>query len=233
MNMVTENLSKQPHYLGHRARIKEKFFTGNGTDITDYERLELILALAIPRKDVKPLAKELLAQFKTLSAVLQADPVQLQQISGIKFNTCYVFKLFATTAQRLTQVEISDEPILDKWEKLLDYCYVRFSQKKTEHFHLLFLNTRHQVICDEEIQKGTVDRTPIYPREILKRALILDASSVILIHNHPAGDPKPSQEDIDHTQNLKKILKTSDISIHDHLIVGKNGIFSFRQFGLL
>lgn len=232
--MTTEsNVSKPPHYLGHRARLKEKFLASSGAELTDYERLEMILTLAIPRRDVKPLAKELLAEFKTLSGVLYAEPERLQTISGIKSNTCYVFKLLTTVAERLAQIEISQAPILDKWEKLLDYCYLKFSQKKTEHFHILFLNTRNQLISDEEIQKGTVNRLPIYPREILKRSLILEASSVVLVHNHPSGDPKPSKEDIDHTQELKKILKTSDIAIHDHLIIGKNGIFSFRQFGLL
>lgn len=225
--------TKQPHYLGHRSRLKEKLIHGNGTDLSDYERLEMILALAIPRRDVKPLAKELLAEFKTLPSVLNASLEQLQNISGVKEHTYYVFKLLTTTAQRLTQIEASKEPVLDKWEKLLDYCYVRFAHKKNEYFHVLFLNGRHQIIADEELQKGTINHTPIYPREILKRALILEATGVILIHNHPSGDPKPSQEDIDQTLSLKTILKTSDIFIDDHLIIGKNGIFSFRQYGLL
>lgn len=232
--MTNDLVSNQkPHYLGHRARLKEKFLLSSGHELTDYERLEMILALAIPRKDVKPLAKQLLKEFKTLPGVLYADPEQLQEIPGIKQSSCYVFKLFTTTAQRLAQIEISQAPILNKWEKLLDYCYLKLAQEKNEHFHVLYLNTRHQLISDEEHQKGTVNHTPIYPREILKRALILEASGVILVHNHPSGDSKPSQEDIKHTRGLRDILKTSDISIHDHLIIGKNGIFSFRQFGLL
>ena len=158
---------------------------------------------------------------------------QLKAISGIKQSSCYVFKLFTTTAQRLAQIEISNAPILDKWEKLLDYCYLKLAQEKNEHFHVLFLNTRHQLISDEEHQKGTVNHTPIYPREILKRALILEASGVILVHNHPSGNVLPSKQDLLFTKRVQKCGEMMGIDVLDHLIIGCKQYFSLREEGLM
>ncbi len=224
---------EKPTYLGHRARLKQKVFDKGIQSLTDCELLELVLMLAIPRRDVKPIAKKLLAEFQSLSGVIHASPEQLKMISGIKESTALVFQTVQGVCERMAKIEINQAPVLEKWDKILDYCYVTLAQRKNECFYVLYLDTKRRLISTEEHQKGTVNHTPIYPREILKRALILEASAVILVHNHPSGNPNPSPEDIAHTQDLAKILKTSDISIHDHLIIGKNGIVSFRQFGLI
>lgn len=225
--------NEDPHYLGHRERLREKLLTKGAETLADYELLELILMTALPRKDVKPLAKMLLARFKTFAGVLNATPADLMQVKGIKETTAAILKTIVVSARRLARIEISDAPIFNTWDKVQDYCYLKLAHETTEHFHILFLNIKHQLIADEEHQHGTINHTPVYPREVLSRALTLNASSVILVHNHPSGDPKPSEGDIKITMDLQKILKMSDINIYDHLIIGKHGIYSFRYNGLL
>ena len=224
---------EQPHYLGHRERLREKLLAHGEDSLADYELLELILTIALPRKDVKPLAKELLARFKSFAGVFNASPQELMSVKGIKETTASTLKIIPAACQRLTKVEILNTPVFNSWDKIQDYCFLKLAHKKNERFHILFLNIKFHLIADEEHQHGTVNHTPVYPREILSRALALNASSLILVHNHPSGDAKPSEGDIKITESLREILRLSDIAIYDHLIIGKQGIYSFRQHGLL
>ncbi|MDR2901713.1 MAG: DNA repair protein RadC [Lactobacillales bacterium] len=225
---------EKPDYLGHRARLLDKLLK-KGTDVfEDYEFLELILTRAIPRKDVKPLAKKLIARFDSLPGVLYADPAELTRIPGIKQSTVGLFKIIVGACQRLAHFDMKKGPILNRWDKLLDYCFLTLSAEEIEHFHILYLDKRLKLILDEEHQKGTVDYTSLYPREVLKRALNLNASSIVLVHNHPSGNPEPSKEDIRTTLFLKEALLTLDIHVHDHLIIGKaKKVFSFKEKSLI
>ncbi len=220
-----------PHYLGHRERLRDKLLKCGGDSLADYELLELILTMALPRKDVKPLAKTLLNHFRSFVGVMNATPEELMQIKGIKETTAAVLKIIPASCDRLLKQEITNMPALTSWEKIQDYCFLKLAHKRNERFHILFLDTKYRLISAEEHQHGTVNHTPVYPREILSRALALNASVVILVHNHPSGDPKPSEADVKLTMELSKILKMSDITIFDHLIIGKQGIYSFRQNG--
>ncbi len=224
---------EKPHYVGHRERLREKLLVHGEDFLADYELLELILMTALPRIDVKPLAKTLLARFKNFAGVLNASPEELMSVKGIKETTAAMIKIIPAACVRLTKVEILDTPVFNSWSKIQDYCFLKLAHKKNERFHILFLNIKLHLIADEEHQHGTVNHTPVYPREILSRALALNASSLILVHNHPSGDSKPSEGDINITEELRKILKMSDISIYDHLIIGRQGIYSFRRHGLL
>lgn len=224
---------EKPHYVGHRERLREKLLVRGENSLADYELLELILMMALPRIDVKPLAKTLLTRFKNFAGVLNASPEELMTVKGIKETTAATIKIIPAACMRLTKVEILDTPVFNSWSKIQDYCFLKLAHKKNERFHILFLNIKLHLIADEEHQHGTVNHTPVYPREILSRALALNASSLILVHNHPAGDSKPSEGDIKITDELRKILKMSDISIYDHLIIGRQGIYSFRRHGLL
>lgn len=224
---------EKPHYVGHRERLREKLLVRGDDSLADYELLELILMMALPRIDVKPLAKTLLARFKNFAGVLNASPEELMSVKGIKETIAATLKIIPAACVRMTKVEIIDTPVFNSWSKIQDYCFLKLAHKKNERFHILFLNIKLHLIADEEHQHGTVNHTPVYPREILSRALALNASSLILVHNHPSGDSKPSEGDIKITEELRKILKMSDISIYDHLIIGRQGIYSFRRHGLL
>lgn len=227
------DIKEKPHYVGHRERLREKLLVRGENSLADYELLELILMMALPRIDVKPLAKTLLTRFKNFAGVLNASPEELMTVKGIKESTAATIKVIPAACTRLTKVEILDTPVFNSWSKIQDYCFLKLAHKKNERFHILFLNIKLHLIADEEHQHGTVNHTPVYPREILSRALALNASSLILVHNHPSGDSKPSEGDIKITDELRKILKMSDISIYDHLIIGRQGIYSFRRHGLL
>lgn len=222
-----------PHYFGHRERLRDKLLSHGGETLADYELLELILMMALPRCDVKPLAKTLLNRFGSFAGVMNATPEELMQIKGIKETTAAVIKTIPAACERLLKQEVSNASVLNSFDKIKDYCYLKLSHKTNERFHILFLNLKYQLITAEEHQHGTINHTPVYPREILARALALNASAVILVHNHPSGDPKPSEADIKLTDELSKILKISDITVYDHLIIGKSGIYSFRQNGLM
>ena len=224
---------EKPHFAGHRERLREKLLVRGEDSLADYELLELILMMAIPRIDVKPLAKTLLTRFKNFAGVLNASPEELMSVKGIKETAAATIKTIPASCIRLTKVEILDTPVFNSWSKIQDYCFLKLAHKKNERFHILFLNIKLHLIADEEHQHGTVNHTPVYPREILSRALALNASSLILVHNHPSGDSKPSEGEIKITDELRKILKMSDISIYDHLIIGRQGIYSFRRHGLL
>ena len=218
---------------GHRARLRERFLQTLGDGFADYELLELLLTLAIPRQDVKPLAKTLIARFKTFSGVIAAAPVDLTAVEGVKDNTLTALKLVQAAALRLMKQGVIDQPILNSWDRLLNYLAAAMKEDQNEQFRLLFLDKRNHLIADEMQQRGTVDHTPVYTREVVKRALELGATALILVHNHPSGDPTPSRADIEMTKELVRATAGVGITIHDHLIVGKSATTSFKSLGLL
>ncbi len=226
-------LKDQPHYQGHRDRLRQRFVQGGPEALPDYELLELILFMAIPRRDVKPIAKDLVARFKTLAGVLNASLEELQTVKGISETTAITLKSIRASAFRMMKQEVMAQPILNSWQRLLDYVAATMAHEKKEHFRILFMNKKNELIADEIQQTGTVDHTPAYPREIIKRALELGATALILVHNHPSGDPKPSEADIDLTYAIKAAAEPFAIVIHDHLVVSKNGTNSFKSMGLM
>lgn len=214
---------------GHRERVVKKFLQYGGDVFADYELLELLLMQAIPRKDVKPLAKELLARFGNLSSVIQADSEQLKQIKGIGDHTIAFLKMVLYTGQRITREKLNEAPVLADWESMLDYAQMMYAGETVEKLRILFLNQKLQLMHTEIHQVGTINHVPIYPREVLKRALNLNASAIILMHNHPSGDPVPSNDDIVATKEIEKLLRTIPIRLLDHLIIGQNRkCYSFR-----
>ncbi len=223
----------EPHYHGHRDRLRERFLIGGPDALPDYELLELVLFMAIPRRDVKPLAKELITAFGNLAGVLNAPVSELEKINGLSDNTITALKAIQASAFRMMKQDVMKKPILNSWARLMDYCAATMAHEKKEHFRVLFLNKKNELIADEIQQSGTVDHTPVYPREIMKRALELSATAIILCHNHPSGDPTPSRMDIDMTQQIIAAGEPFQIKIHDHIIVSKNGTASFRNLGLL
>lgn len=226
-------VADEPHYHGHRDRLRERFLNGGADALPDYELLELVLFMAIPRRDVKPLAKELIAAFGNLAGVLNAPISELEKIEGLSDNTITALKAIQASAFRMLKQDVMKKPILNSWARLMDYCAATMAHEKKEHFRVLFLNKKNELIADEIQQSGTVDHTPVYPREIMKRALELSATAIILCHNHPSGDPTPSRMDIDMTQQIIAAGEPFSIIIHDHIIVSKNGTSSFRNLGLL
>ncbi len=223
----------KPHYLGHRQRLRRRFLDGGPDALPDYELVELLLTLAIPRGDVKPLAKRLLDHFKSLPGLLQASPQALTEVEGVGEAAATALKVVQAAAQRLARQEVLHRPILSSWDKLLDYCHISMAHRGVEQFHLLFLDRKNVLIADEAQQTGTVDQTPVYPREVVKRALELNATALILVHNHPSGDPKPSRADIDMTYQVRDAAKAVGIVLHDHLVIGRSGHASFKALGLL
>lgn len=221
------------HYTGHRGRLRERFIRGGAGAVQDYELLELILFAAIPRRDVKPLAKSLITRFGSLAAVLNAAIHELVQVKGLNETSAAAIKVVAAAATHLVRAEVMNRPILSSWERLLDYCHAAMAHATREELRLLFLNKKNELIADEVQQTGTVDHTPAYPREIMKRALELGATALIMVHNHPSGDPRPSQEDIDLTRTVIDAAKPFGILLHDHLIVARKSTFSFRNEGLI
>lgn len=227
------NKDDTPHYHGHRDRLRQRFLQGGPDALPDYEMLELVLFMAIPLKDVKPIAKALLARFGNLAGVLNASYEDLQTVEGVKEKTAAALKIMQATAFRMMKQEIMMQPVLNSWSRLVDYCAATMAHEKIEHFRVLFLNKKNELIADEIQQSGTVDHTPAYPREIMKRALELGATALILVHNHPSGDPKPSNADIDMTYAIKAAGEPFNIILHDHLIVARSGTTSFKTMGLI
>ncbi|MBC7953646.1 MAG: DNA repair protein RadC [Rhodospirillaceae bacterium] len=223
---------KAPHYVGHRERLRERFIA-NPDALPDYEMLELLLATAIPRKDVKPIAKALIDRFGGFAEVITADYQDLVGAEGLGPASAAVLKVVQEAALRLAKLTVMNKPVLSSWDALLDYCNAAMARLPTEQFRLLFLNHKNVLIADELQQKGTVDHTPLYPREVVKRALALNASAIIMIHNHPSGDPTPSKADMEMTRAVRDALKAVSITLHDHLIVGRKGHTSFKSVGLL
>ncbi len=223
----------KPHYHGHRQRLRERFMATDGEGMPDYELLELVLAIAIPRSDVKPLAKLLIDEFKSFNGVITAGPEALGRIKGMGDVSVAALKVVRAAAVRLAQGEIMERPVVNSWDRLLDYCMAAMGHEKVEQTRVLFLDKRNKLIADERQNRGTVDHTPLYPREIVKRALELGASAIILVHNHPSGDPTPSRADIDMTKEVQDAAAKLGIALHDHLIISREGPASFKSLGLL
>lgn len=201
--------------------------------LADYEMLELVLFLALPRGDVKPLAKKLLKQFGGYAAVISADPIDLKKVDGVGDGVVAALKTIRDAAVRLAKDDFADQPILSSWQSLLDYCRSSMGYAKTEQFRVFFLNRKNMLIADEVQQEGTVDHTPVYPREVVKRALELGATAIIMAHNHPSGDATPSKNDIEITKQIKEACEKLGIILHDHIVIGNRGTTSFKSAGLL
>ncbi len=222
-----------PHYLGHRDRLRARFRDGGANALPDYELLELILFRAIPRRDVKGLAKDLIKRFGSFAEVVAAPPALLMEVYGVKEAVVTELKIVEAAAQRFARGEIAKKPVLGSWAKVLDYCRTSMAFSDREQFRILFLDNRNGLIADEVQQQGTVDHTPVYPREVVRRALELSATAIILVHNHPSGDPEPSRADIVMTQTIIEVAKPLGIAVHDHVIVGRAGHASLKGLGLI
>ncbi|GBE42446.1 MAG TPA: JAB domain-containing protein [Rhizobiales bacterium] len=223
----------KPHFLGHRDRLRQRFREGGDDAMPDYELLELILFRALPRRDTKPLAKELIGKFGSFAEVINAPDERLAEVAGVGEAVITEIKLIRGAALRLIKGQVMDRPVLDSWSAVLGYCRAAMGFQSKEQFRVLFLDKRNRIIADEVQQEGTVDHTPVYVREIVKRALELSASAIILVHNHPSGDPTPSQADIEMTKQIVEAAKNLGITVHDHIIVGKEGHASFRGLSLI
>ncbi len=223
----------ETHYLGHRQRLRARFLSPAGEHLADYELLEIILFGAKPRGDVKPLAKRLLKQFGSLDAVIQADVAELKRMDDVGDAVVCCIKAVEAAAQRLVKAPAKERTIIQSWTSLLDYCKLAMGSKMNEEFRILFLNHKHALLADEVQQRGTVNHTPVYPREVVKRALELGASAFIMVHNHPSGDPTPSQADIDMTRKVQEAGKAVNIPLHDHLIISDKSHYSFKSHGLI
>ncbi|MGY3693539.1 DNA repair protein RadC [Bradyrhizobium sp. USDA 3240] len=228
-----DDTDETPHYHGHRERLRERFYAAGPDALTDYELLEMALFAAIPRRDTKPLAKALLKKFGSFAEVVHAPPARLREVEGVKDAAINQLKLLAAAAGRIAKGEIKRSVALSSWNDVIDYCRTGMAFADKEQFRLLFLDKRNQLIADEVQQTGTVDHTPVYPREVIKRALELSATALILVHNHPSGDPTPSQADIQMTKAIVDIAKPLGIAVHDHIIVGKNGHTSLKGMKLM
>jgi len=223
----------KPHYHDHRARLRAKFDEVGPQALADYELLELFLFRTIPRIDTKPLAKALLEKFGTLAGVLGAPVQRIAEVRGAGAAVAQDLKLVQAMLERAHRAELKQRPIISSWSALLSYCRTAMAHEPREQFRVLFLDAKNQLIADEVMNEGTVDHAPVYPREIARRALELSAASVILVHNHPSGDPKPSAADIAITRDIVAATGAVNVKVHDHLIIGRNGESSFKTLGLL
>jgi DNA repair protein RadC len=222
-----------PHYLGHRERLRARFRNAGADAVSDYELLELVLFRTIPQRDVKPLAKELIAKFGSFAEVLAAPRQRLEEVKGIKEATSTDLKILHAAAGRITRGEARKRTVLSSWSAVLDYCRTTMAFSDKEQFKIIFLDKRNQIIADEVQQTGTVDHTPVYPREVIRRALELSATAIILVHNHPSGDPTPSRADIEMTKLIIEAGKQLGIAVHDHIIVGKKHHASLKGLQLI
>jgi DNA repair protein RadC len=222
-----------PHYFGHRERLRERFREAGTDALSDYELLELLLFRAQPRRDMKPIAKALLEKFGSFAEVISAPEKRLAEVEGIGEASITELKIVQAAASRLVRGQVKKRPVLSSWSAVLDYCRTAQAFADREQFRVLFLDKRNQLIVDELQQVGTVDHTPVYPREVVKRALELSATAMILVHNHPSGDPTPSRADIQMTQQIISVAQPLGISVHDHIIVGKEGHASLKGLKLV
>jgi len=222
-----------PHYYGHRERLRGRFREAGADALSDYELLELLLFRALPRRDVKPLAKSLLEKFGSFAEVITAPAVRLAEVKGLGDSGVTELKIVQAAASRLLRGQVKKRPALSSWSAVLDYCRTAQAFADRELFRVLFLDKRNQLIADEVQQVGTIDHTPVYPREVVKRALELSATAIILVHNHPSGDPTPSHADIQMTQQIIAVAQRLGISVHDHIIVGKDGHASLKGLKLI
>ncbi len=223
----------KPHFHGHRERLRKRLAEAGAQALADYELLELVLFRALPQRDVKPLAKELLARFGSFADVISAPPKRLEEVKGVKGAVVAELKIVEAAARRLARVEVKKREVLSSWQNVLDYCRTAMAFAEKEAFRVLFLDKKNQLIADEVQQTGTVDHTPVYPREVVKRALELSATALILVHNHPSGDPTPSRADIEMTQAIVAVARPLGIAVHDHIIVGRDGHASLKGLRLM
>src|SRR5271165_1095317 len=229
-NEFAEAGSAVPHYYGHRRRLRERMIAAGPENLPDYELLEMLLFAANPQGDVKPTAKVLLARFGGFGEVMSADPDALSE-AGLGLAGIAAVKSVREAALRLMRFELQQRPVVNSWDKLIDYCNAQVAHAKVEEFHILFLDRKNVLIKHERQQRGTIDHTPVYPREVVKRALDLGAAALILVHNHPSGDPTPSKADITVTQDIKKAAAPLGVVLHDHIIIGRYGHTSLRDLG--
>jgi len=225
--------SAKPHYFGHRERLRERFVAAGPQGLQDYELLELVLFRILPRRDTKPIAKAMIERFGSFSEALAAPVHLLEEIDGLGPVAAVDLKVVLAAAQRFARDRIPDKPILDSWNSLLDYCRTQMAYETREQFRILFLDKKNRLIADEVQQVGTVDHTPVYPREVIRRSLELSATALILVHNHPSGDPTPSTADIQMTRQIADVAKPLGITLHDHIIIGRAGHASFRSLRLI
>ncbi len=225
------NLSNE----GHRQRIREKFLSNGGSALADYELLEAYLTIAIPRRDVKPLAKQLIAKFGSFAEVINAKNEDLLSVTGVGENTVFALKIISEAARRMSweMLKDKDAPVIADMDALIDYCRMSMAYQDVEEFRLIYLNGKNRVIAEVTQQKGTINHVAIHPREVVKSALDNHASAVIMVHNHPTGDTTPSRADIDITKKVCEALMAVNIQLHDHVIVSKYGCYSFRSAGLI
>ncbi len=224
-----------PSYYGHRERLRKRFLAGGGRDMPDYELLELLLTIALPRKDVKPLAKDLIKKFGTFADVVSAPLEELVAFPGVKENTAAVLKIVRECAVRLSweRLQNSDAPIINSYDLMVDYCRTAMAHQDIEEFRIIFLNAKLRVIGEESQQRGTVDHVYIHPREVIKSAMMKGASAIILVHNHPSGSVTPSKADIEITRKIKEAADAVSIRLFDHLVISKSDCFSFRDKGVI
>lgn len=223
----------EDHRKAHRDRLRQRFTDGGADAVPDYELLEMLLYRALPRGDTKPIAKALLKKFGDINHALAAPPARLREVDGVGERVIFELKLIEAIGHRMARARVMGKQVLSSWDALLDYCQSAMAHRDLEHFRILFLDRKNVLIADEEQAQGTVDHVPVYPREVVKRALELNASALILVHNHPSGDPTPSQSDIQMTDAIKDAADVLGIVIHDHLVIGKARELSFRAEGLL
>ncbi|MDI4666970.1 DNA repair protein RadC [Xanthobacter autotrophicus] len=228
-----DGLNEAPHFHGHRDRLRARFREAGAQALADYELLELVLFRAVPRRDVKPLAKALVDRFGSFAEVVAAPPALLAEVPGVKDAIITELKVVEAAAQRLAKGQVKRRPVLSSWSSVIDYCRTAMAYADREQVRVLFLDKRNQLIADEVLQTGTVDHAPVYPREVVKRALELSASALILCHNHPSGDPTPSRADVDMTRRIIEVAKPLGIEVHDHIIVGKDGHASLKGLKLI
>jgi len=230
---AADNDSNKPDYLGHRERLRERLLSAGAEALAEYELLEFLLFSARTRGDTKPLAKALMARFGNLAAVLGADREGLLAVPGMGAASAAILIATRAAAVKLVRAEVLDRPVISSWQAVLDYCTAAQGFAEIEEFRLLFLDRKNTLIADERQQRGTVDHTPVYPREVVKRALDLSASALIMLHNHPSGDTTPSRADIDMTKAIAKALGAVGIALHDHVIVGRGRHSSLKSLGLI
>jgi DNA repair protein RadC len=221
------------HFHGHRDRLRQRLLQGDGSVLQDYELLEMLLCAFIPRRDVKPIAKDLLARFGTVSAALAAAPQRLVEVDGIGETTAAYMRATHLLMQRAAADQVRDRPVITNWAALLNYVRLALRHETSEQVRVLFLDRKNRLVADEVLGRGTVDHAPVYPREVARRALELAASAIILVHNHPSGDPTPSKADIDMTREVEAALQALDIRLHDHLVVGATDTVSMKARGLI
>lgn len=229
--MLTPDPLKK-HHLGHRQRLRERLLRSGADALQDYELLEVLLFAALPRRDVKPLAKELLAEFKDLWSLVNAKPERLTAF-GLSENAASLLMTVGAVALRAQKKTILDRPVLSSWQRIVDYCRASLGHETKEQFRLLFLDRKNCLLGEETHQHGTIDHTPVYPREVVQRALEVGAGAIVLVHNHPSGDVTPSKADIEITRAIADACKPLGIAIHDHIVISRSSVASFKSLGLL